>query len=510
MSEATPVERDALVLRYQRLVLINRMASALFADKPFAEALTEACHATLALTGARAVAVHFADELGALKPAARVVARGWEEPSGGGAEAAAAAAAERRIVARSSSGVSWEAVPLLRVTAREAVVEGVTVFAHGGALSPDPDRETVLVEIARHLRNARQIQRSLQQQKVFAATFERSADALFVTDLDHRILSWNAESTELFGWSADEAVGRDGAFLVPPEREAEVSSLIERVLAEGQVHSFETERLRKDGTRVAVEGSFAALLDAEGKPFGVFRSYRDITKRKELERVKSEFVSLVSHELRTPLTAIRGFAEMIFDFWGELDEEKKRHYLGIILDETKRLSQLVTNFLDIARLEGGVELSLTRVELPTLAVRLTRLFEENSAKAAVRFEFGPRAAELMADEEQLYRLLVNLIGNGLKYAPAGSEIRVSTAREQGSIVLRVDDQGPGVAPKDRARLFEKFFRAGDPVSRKTPGTGLGLAICKGIAEAHGGGIRVDAAPGGGARFEVRLPAEGPR
>jgi PAS domain S-box-containing protein len=396
------------------------------------------------------------------------------------------------------------------VTPEAAIVEGAVAFALDGAAAPDRDREGLVVEIARHLRNARVIQRALRQQKVFAEVFARSADALFVTDAEGRVLSWNDAAEELFGWSASEIVGRHGEALVPAARRDELLALLARVEREGQVAAVETERLRRDGTTVAVEGSFAALRDPDGRFVGVFRSYRDITRRKEVERMKSEFVSLVSHELRTPLTAIRGFAETIVEAWEDLPEDKRKQYLGIMLDESKRLSQMVTDFLDIARLEaGGIETMVAPVSTKALFSRAAKLFEKNASGAAFELDIASGAEEFRGDEEQLYRLLVNLSANALKYTPAGGTVRLEARRDGDFVELSVRDQGPGVAKKDRARLFEKFYRAGDAVSKKTPGTGLGLAICKGIVENHRGTIRVDDAPGGGARFTARLPAAGP-
>lgn len=503
---------NSMALRYQRLVLLNRMSIALFGDRPFAAALPEACHAAMALMGAQSVAVYFTDERGFPVLAYRHGDRRLSDPERLEAERALLVAAftEKRIVSNSADGRSWEAAPLLRLTPDAALVTGGVVFGRIKAESLYAEREGGLVEIARHLRNARLIQQTLQHQKVAAAVVDQSSDAIFVTDLDQRIVTWNAGAEELLQWRLDEVLGRHGAFLVPPDRVGEIERVVAEVMTRGQKTSVETERLRKDGTTVAIEGSFTLLKDDHDEPFAIVRSYRDITKRKQVERMKSEFTALVSHELRTPLAAIRGFAETLRDFGADLKDAKRLHYLQIILDESTRLGHMVGDFLDIAKIEaGGIEMDLVDAKLAPIFERVVRLFKEHPSKAAFAIKIGPGADSLRGDAEQLYRLLVNFAGNALKYTPAGGTVTLGAAAIGGDVELSIQDEGPGVSKPDQARLFEKFFRAGDAVTKKTPGTGLGLAICKGIVEAHGGTIRVESEPGRGARFIARLPKNGP-
>ncbi len=508
-----PSAGDSMALRYQRLVLLNRMSIALFGDKPFAAALPEACHAAMALMGAQSVAVHFADELGRPVLAYRHGDKRLADATAVETELALLTRAfdEKRIVTNDSAGRSWEAAPLLRLTAEAALPTGGVVFGRVRSEPLDAEREGGLVEIARHLRNARLIQQTLQHQKIAATVVDQSSDAIFVTDLAHKVLTWNAGAEELLQWRLDEVLGRHGAFLVPVDRVDEIKSVIEEVMEKGHKNSVETERLRKDGSRVAIEGSFTLLKDDSDVPFAIVRTYRDITKRKQVERMKSEFTALVSHELRTPLTAIRGFAETLRDFGDELDGEKKRHYLQIILDESTRLGHMVGDFLDIAKIEaGGIETELSDVKLEPLFARVERLFNEHPSKAVFKLDVGAGAESLRGDQEQLYRLLVNLVGNALKYTPETGTVTLRSKALGADLEISVEDQGPGVSKTDQARLFEKFYRAGDAVTKMTPGTGLGLAICKGIVDAHRGTIRVESEPGRGARFIARLPKAGPK
>ena len=507
-----PSPGELMAVRYQRLVLLNRMSIALFGDKPFAEGLTEACHAAMALMGAQSVAVHFTDERGRPALAYRHGDKRLADDDARRAEEGllALAFAEKRIVTSASGGRSWEAAPLMRLTADAAVLTGCVVFGRVNAEALDAEREGGVGEGARLLRNARVTLLTLHARKIAAAIVDQSSDAIFVTDLDRKIMTWNAGAAALFQWRRAEILGRDGSFLVPPAREEEIERLCEEVFALGHKDSVETERLRKDGAVIPVEGSFTLLKDDAGEPFAIVRSYRDITKRKQVERMKSEFTALVSHELRTPLTAIRGFAETLRDIGDELEPDKRRHYLQIILDESTRLSHMVGDFLDIVRIEsGGIETEIAEVSTTALFERIARLFKEHPSRPAFKLSVGPGAESLRGDEEQLYRLLVNLGGNALKYTPVEGTVTLKAESVGSDVELSVEDQGPGVSKADQARLFEKFYRAGDAVTRKTPGTGLGLAICKGIVEAHSGTIRIESEPGQGARFIARLPKTGP-
>ena len=231
-------------------------------------------------------------------------------------------------------------------------------------------------------------------------------------------------------------------------------------------------------------------------------------KLRELDRVKDEFVSTVTHELRTPLTSIRAFSEILHDN-PELELEKRERFLEIILSENQRLTRLIEQVLDVARLEAGggdwvfEELVVDDV-LHAAAGSMEQLFEERSA----RLELDLAAADvaLRLDRDRLTQVVVNLLANALKYSDAEApRIRVRSRATANGVSFDVVDNGPGIDLNDRELLFEKFRRLGDRVGEAQPGTGLGLSICRQIVHRFGGEIQVDNEPGWGARFTVRLP-----
>jgi Na+/proline symporter/nitrogen-specific signal transduction histidine kinase len=231
----------------------------------------------------------------------------------------------------------------------------------------------------------------------------------------------------------------------------------------------------------------------------------------ELDRLKDDFISTVTHELRTPLTSIRAFSEILADN-PALDPAERARYLDIIIRETERLTRLINQVLDFAKLEhGDAQWQIEPLDLSAAideALAATRqLFVDAGVSLEVDRADGLR---IVADRDRLHQVLINLLGNAVKFAPRGSgRVRVRAERVRGSAQAQVSviDNGPGVIEADRKVVFEKFRQSGSPLTGKPPGTGLGLPISRHIVEHLGGRIWVDGEPGGGAAFHFTLPLE---
>ena len=235
---------------------------------------------------------------------------------------------------------------------------------------------------------------------------------------------------------------------------------------------------------------------------------RRVEELHRLSALRADFVSLVSHELRSPMAAVMGAARTLQDRWRALTEEQRETFLTLIADETNRLAMLVGDVLDTSRIEAGT-FSYSVVE-----VDLTRLIED----AVTTAEVGQDAVRVSAsvtgqlppvqgDRERLRQVLSNLIDNAVKYSPEGDEVVVTADASDGFVRVSVSDHGPGIAHDQQGLIFEKFGRAAGPGPAK-PGTGLGLFIARSIAEAQGGTLDVESAPGAGATFTLTLPAAG--
>lgn len=226
----------------------------------------------------------------------------------------------------------------------------------------------------------------------------------------------------------------------------------------------------------------------------------------ELDRLKSEFVSMVSHELRTPLGLIKGYTGTLLAQDTALDAATREEFLQVIDEETDRLTELVTNLLDMSRIEAGtlhVDLQPTRIAdlLRTYADRL----QTRECGRTLRLEIPERLPLVLADTRRITQVLDNLLTNAVRYSPEDTPIALAACARDGELLVAVQDQGLGIAADKREQVFEKFFRVDPSDTRRFAGTGLGLAICRGIVQAHGGAIWVDSEEGQGSTFTFRLP-----
>jgi two-component system phosphate regulon sensor histidine kinase PhoR len=232
----------------------------------------------------------------------------------------------------------------------------------------------------------------------------------------------------------------------------------------------------------------------------------DITELKRADQMRRDFVANVSHELRTPLTAIRGYAEALLD---ESPTDEARQFLQIIFRQTTRMERLVGDLLRLARLDARQE---TPERIPTDLVaivdgivgELAPLIDSRGTHVAVSID--ARARRLMTDPARLHDILRNLLENAVNYAPEGGRVQVAGGVADGSTVVEVADNGPGIPPADLERVFERFYRVDKSRARNPGGTGIGLAIVKHLVELLGGSVTAGARPEGGAVFTVRLPA----
>ena len=225
--------------------------------------------------------------------------------------------------------------------------------------------------------------------------------------------------------------------------------------------------------------------------------------------MKSEFVAAVSHELRTPLTSIYGFAETLLRQDVLFGEDARRTFLGYIASESDRLTSIVDALLNVARLDtGDLQVNLAPTEVGAIVDEVVAIAQENGALEAHRFvvEVPERPLAAEADAEKLRQILGALVDNAVKYSPDGGTVTVAARRRGATVELEVADEGIGIPPAERERIFRKFYRA---ETRRDPGlggTGLGLFIARGLVEAMGGHIDVDSEEGEGSRFSFALPA----
>jgi signal transduction histidine kinase len=239
---------------------------------------------------------------------------------------------------------------------------------------------------------------------------------------------------------------------------------------------------------------------------GLVLTYRNVTKEMALARVKSDFVSNVSHELRTPLSLIRLYAETL-EMGRLTSPEKYQEYYCIIRKESERLTALINNILDFSRIEAGrKEYDFRETDMRELVHNTLDSYRYQIEQHGFTFEEKiDEVPSLRVDREAMARSLVNLVNNALKYSQDRKYIGVNLYRENGSVKLEVIDHGIGIPRQEQQKIFEKFYRVGDPLVHNTKGSGLGLSLVRHIAQAHGGEVVVDSAPGQGSKFTITLP-----
>jgi signal transduction histidine kinase len=245
---------------------------------------------------------------------------------------------------------------------------------------------------------------------------------------------------------------------------------------------------------------------------GVYLAYRNISREMNLARLKSDFVANVSHELRTPLALIRLYAETL-ELGRLTAQEKYQEYFRIIREESERLSALINNILDFSRIEAGrKEYDFKQTDLAELVRSTLDSYRFQIEQNGFAFEenIANDIPPVNVDREAIARSLLNLVNNALKYSKDQKFIGVSLYRSNGSVKLEVRDRGIGIAPAEQDKIFEKFYRCGDPLVHNTKGSGLGLSLVKHIAQAHGGKVFVESAPERGSKFTIALPIQPPQ
>lgn len=273
-----------------------------------------------------------------------------------------------------------------------------------------------------------------------------------------------------------------------------------------------TKELSFDNGRHIYQAETSIMGDENGEQHSVVAIFNDITEIRQVERMKTAFVSTVSHELRTPLTSIKGFiATLLDDKEGIYDEETRMEFYQIIDSECDRLTRLINDLLNVSRIESGrgLEIILTEVNLAEIAEKVTRAQQAYTDRHEVYSTIPKDFPPIMADADKVTQILDNLVGNAVKYSPNGGKVVVSAEDEGETIRIDVSDEGLGVPEHHREKIFERFHMVDDDVDHKAvKGTGIGLYLVRHLARAHGGDVWLAYSEvGKGSTFSVRLPKQ---
>lgn len=423
-----------------------------------------------------------------------------------------------------ATGLPLRQVVALPMSIGDQTVGSIYIFRSSGGDFSANDRQMLQAfadQAAIAVNNARLYQQATQEKRRLDAILEVSADGVLILDPSFRITKFNQALARISGWSAAQAIGQqhDDVIRLSDQRTgmtlAEAAAggwpLVTRssagLLVSGSLY-VEGDLRRRDGSRVSVGITYAPLFDREGRLVNLIANVRDITRFREADELKNTFISIISHELKTPVALIKGYAGTLRREDTQWDAPTVRESATIIEEEADRLTLLIDNLLDASRLQAG-ELKLNRsdVAIDALARRLIELFRTQTARHQLTADFPPAFPSVPGDPARIEQLVSNLIGNAIKYSPDGGEIRVSGRVLPDAVEITVSDEGLGIPVEEQSRVFERFYRVDDALSRRTQGTGLGLFIAKAIVEAHGGRIGVRSTPGRGTAFSFTLPRQ---
>jgi two-component system NtrC family sensor kinase len=375
-------------------------------------------------------------------------------------------------------------------------VSGVLIVANRSERAPFSEHDVHLLSTladsaAIAIENARLYWEADSERTKLTTILRDIDDVVIVTDSDTRLLLINNAARTAFNLG-DEALGRHLGEVINVK--AIVDLFDQRKL---RSRSWRTEAVLADGR--TLQGQLSVL---NGIGYGAV--LHDITRLKELDRIKTEFVSIVSHDLRTPLTAIRGYVELLPRV-GPLNEQQLE-FVGRVEHSMTHIVGLISDLLDIGRIEAGVNWQMQPVRLHTLVpAAVKHLQSDLTLKRHTLTCDVPEIAPVLGNAQRLTQVITNLIGNAVKYTPIGGHLNLSAREEGDFLLIQMRDDGIGIAPDDQRRIFDKFFRVHSEATDGITGTGLGLAIVKAIVEKHYGRVWVESEPGHGSTFTVLLP-----
>jgi PAS domain S-box-containing protein len=361
-------------------------------------------------------------------------------------------------------------------------------------------------QIAVRLQNVRLFFETIEQRTQLEQIIGHTSDGIFVVSPTWTIRSWNPAMQRVTGFSAEEAVGREWEEILGtvapeglPSRQVDDS-------LDPQAPGREVQIVRKDRVTRWIGYTWNPILDREGQVEAYVVVARDITAELQAQRLKDDFVATVSHELRTPLTPLKGFVMALLQGTVEDSPESRREYYEIMLKQANRLERLITDLLEVSRIEADAPLVKSEVvELTALVTEKVQEFAEQEQNREFRTVTHGTVRPVLGDPFRIDQVLSNLLSNATKYSPAGSAIDIVVRGEADHATVSVVDVGEGIPTEEHDRVFERFHRVENGLTRTTGGAGLGLYIARRLIGAMSGRLWVESQPGFGSTFSFSLP-----
>jgi PAS domain S-box-containing protein len=362
--------------------------------------------------------------------------------------------------------------------------------------------------------NAQLIDDAEHRRATLDSVMNSLVDGLILVDKRGRIAYMNPRAEGLLGLTSSALVGHaaDAIDREIQERLAQPETVLAQLrsaTADPQSMPAVEFTVTVDDART-LQARFFSIQGVGGGSLGLGLLLRDITREKELDQMKSQLLSTVSHELRTPLASIKGFATTLLRQDVEWDEGSRREFLSIINDESDRLTELISNLLDMSRIEAGtLRIEIEPIDLPPIIEETATEFQMMTRDHMIQTHLPPVLPPVMADPRRARQVLRNLVENAVKYSPNGGPITISAQVQADHVQASIADQGIGIERKQLDHIFDRFYQVDSASTRRVGGSGLGLSICKAIIEAHSGQIWVESQPNLGSTFHFTLPLARP-
>jgi two-component system phosphate regulon sensor histidine kinase PhoR len=332
------------------------------------------------------------------------------------------------------------------------------------------------------------------------------ADGVLVTNMEGRLVLWNASSVKMLKSRSHDVVGEALEYYI--KNQTIIDSIREVLFSKDPGFSLISQEIKVDDQGTTLMANVAPIRDEGNRTLGVVTVLRDITALKEIDNIKSQFVSMVAHELRAPLAAIEGWLELMHSGEAGESEAQRKEWLGRAKERARSLLALVNDLLEINRMESGrVAQKMQKVQLQVIVEKIVEFLSAEAAKRNVSIEvmLPKDLPPVQADLKDMEKLFTNLINNAIKYNVENGSIIIEGEADKSFVCFRIKDTGIGISPENLTKIFEDFYRVEDVKAKKIAGTGLGLTIAKKIVESHFGRLDVQSRLGEGSIFSVYLP-----
>jgi PAS domain S-box-containing protein len=362
-------------------------------------------------------------------------------------------------------------------------------------------------QLQQELQDRIQAQTSLRQSEaLFRSLSESSPVGIFRNDTEGNCTYTNPRCQEITGSSFEEHLGDGWQQFIHPEDLRKILPQRSAEMAAKQKASVELRHIHKNGTIRLCQVKAAPILSTAHELLGYVGTVEDITESRAIEQMKNEFISIVSHELRTPLASIRGSLGLLASDVLNDDPDTAKHMLEIAAIETERLVRLVSDILDLERLESNeVVLEKEWCSANTLMQQAIKVLQPLAEEKQIALSFAPSPVQIWAASDRIIQTLVNLLSNAIKFSPPFSNVALSVSRQTNRVLFQVQDQGRGIPANKLETIFGRFQQVDASDSRNEGGTGLGLSICRNIVQQHSGQIWVESAVGQGSTFYFTIP-----